>query len=80
MNGARWVAVSTWQKWMPIETAPTNVEILVCGSKRLEGPAVARRVPYDSGDEWLMDTCSSEETIYPPKFWMPLPDLPEELR
>lgn len=60
-------------EWEPIETAPEGVRVLVCGSKRLDGPVVAHK----ANGEWLIETCSSHENIYPPKYWMALPAPPE---
>ncbi len=62
--------------WMPIETAPRGEFVLVCGSKRMGFPSVARCMKYETGIEWTIETCSSVETIYPPKYWMPLPNMP----
>ena len=59
-------------EWRPIETAPVDTYVLVYGAKRLEW-AVAR---YTHKDGWEVDTCSDRWSIYPPKFWMPLPEKP----
>jgi hypothetical protein len=53
-------------------------DVLVCGSKRLKF-AVANRQENDQWGKpcWYGSSCSEEFTIYPPKYWMPLPSAPK---
>lgn len=60
-------------KWQPIDTAPRDKRILVCGGKRMGGPSVAY---LNEHGEWLVETASDVHSIYPPKFWQALPALP----
>lgn len=63
-------------EWRSIETAPEGEKLLVCGSKRLEYAVAQRNCFTGRADEWTIETCSSVETINPPKWWMPLPAPP----
>ena len=63
-------------QWMPIETAPKDVTILLYGAKRLE-MCVGM---HHSRDGWVTDTTSDWMSMYPPTHWMPLPAAPDHLR
>ena len=63
-------------QWMPIETAPKDVTILLYGAKRLE-MCVGM---HHSRDGWVTDTTSEWMSMYPPTHWMPLPAAPAHLR
>lgn len=64
------------ERWMPIETAPKDVTILLYGAKRLE-MCVGM---HHSRDGWVTDTTSEWMSMYPPTHWMPLPAAPDHLR
>lgn len=64
------------ERWMPIETAPKDVTILLYGAKRLE-MCVGM---HHSRDDWVTDTTSVWMSMYPPTHWMPLPAAPDHLR
>ena len=60
-------------EWSPIETAPKDVTVLLCGAKRLEMCVGMNH----SRDGWVTDTTSGWVSMYPPTHWMPLPPPPE---
>ena len=60
-------------EWLPIETAPKDVTVLLCGAKRLEMCVGMNH----SRDGWVTDTTSGWVSMYPPTHWMPLPPPPE---
>lgn len=61
-------------EWMPIESAPKDVAILLYGAKRL-GMCVGI---HHSRDGWATDTTSEWMSMYPPTHWMPLPPPPKQ--
>ena len=61
-------------KWLPIETAPKDTEVLVGPTKRM-GICVAMN---DSRDGWVTETPSEWVSIYTPTHYMPLPAPPEQ--
>ena len=58
--------------WQPIETAPKDQRILVCGMKRLEY-AIARFTDRDGWEAEAVHDCFS---IHTPKFWKHLDPMP----
>lgn len=66
-------------EWLPIEKAPTGLEVLVTGPlcndiKRGRYIAVAM---FRDGYWYESEDSSPNETLYDPTHWMPLPDLPK---
>ncbi len=59
-------------EWQPIESAPKDTRILVCGMKRLDY-AIARLTDRDG---WEAEAVHDWFSIYTPKFWKPLDPLP----
>lgn len=57
------------------DSPPTNMPVLIYGSKRLSWAVAAR----NEHGEWLLETCSDMVNIYPPRWWHPLPCEPERL-
>jgi len=65
---SEWISV---KEKMP----PLNTFILMAGGKRYGGALMAGY--HNEHDEWLIESCSDTLNVYPPEFWMPLPDPPK---
>lgn len=67
------------QDWQPIETAPKDRKILICGLSR-SGYYVADVKWNEEEDQFCLfhpdDDAYTEPTYYP-KYWMPLPKAPD---
>lgn len=54
-------------------------DVLVNGSKRLPFAVASRQETDQWGNPcWYSSSCSDQFSIYPPKYWMPLPPPPEQ--
>jgi hypothetical protein len=77
-------------EWQPIETAPRNGErIMIYSSCKVE---IAKWGGYPNlwgiKDEhgyvpdiwigWIGDDANYDSEFYPPKYWMPLPKMPQK--
>jgi hypothetical protein len=74
-NGKIWVN----QKWQPIETAPSDKEVLVLFEKKQY--VAYKTMHYRRGQEWLipcMCEYAEDRQIFEPTHWMPLPAEPDE--
>lgn len=60
------------EKWMPIETAPKDQNILLYGAKRLD-----YCVGRFQGGEWITESSHEWHLMYTPTHWMPLPKPPK---
>lgn len=58
-------------EWLPAESAPIGERVLICGG----GPT--RIALRDALGNWRQLWGGAYKT--PPKFWMPIPDLPEDV-
>ena len=66
--------MSKWIKCSERLPVPEK-QVLLYGGKRYSGSMVGFLSEHD---EWLIYSCSDTINIYPPKFWMPLPEPPDE--
>lgn len=60
--------------WLPIETAPTGINLLVLKSGQRE-PMIAFHLSDTGKWNYEYDHLGFDETV--PEFWMPLPSPPE---
>lgn len=58
--------------WQPIETCPKDTVVILYGAKRSEMVIGM----YHTRDGWVIDTPSEWVSMYPPKYWQPLPPPP----
>lgn len=65
-------------QWQPIETAPKNTEVLICG--RAYGKPYYAVAKFDDGIWWQFDPLGDGYTIESGghSYWMPIQPIPQD--